>query len=221
MSGASGAFPVGGSFSRSSVNKFAGAQTRWSGGITGAVVLAFLPFARVLEQLPKAILGAIVVGAVLGLVRPVRLVKLWQRSWSQAALAWVTFLATLISTPRVEWAIALGVVLTVVHHVVLKLKVPTQPSAEQPEVTTARPVGLLWIGSQGHFERQLAQLVDTHPDRSIELDLGDTPALDAATVDVIAGQAARLRQSGHQLTWINAPEGADAMLRTATELPRP
>ena len=54
-------FPVGGSFSRSAINKTAGAQTKWSGAITGVAVLIFLPFAGVLSPLPMAVLGAIVV----------------------------------------------------------------------------------------------------------------------------------------------------------------
>ena len=47
-----GGFPVGGSFSRSSLNYLSGARTRWSGAVTGATVLVFLPFAQVLAPLP-------------------------------------------------------------------------------------------------------------------------------------------------------------------------
>ncbi len=50
--GASGGYPVCGSFSRSALNRVSGANSRWSGAITGVVVLAFLPFAAVLESLP-------------------------------------------------------------------------------------------------------------------------------------------------------------------------
>lgn len=53
--GLAGAFPVGGSFSRSSLNKLAGAKTRWSGLITGLSALGFLPFASLLSPLPKAV----------------------------------------------------------------------------------------------------------------------------------------------------------------------
>jgi len=42
-SAVSGAFPVGGSFSRSSLNRMAGATSAWSGAITGAFVLVVLP----------------------------------------------------------------------------------------------------------------------------------------------------------------------------------
>ena len=55
-SGMAGGYPVGGSFSRSTLNRLAGARTRWSGLVAGLLVLVFLPFAEVLESLPK--LGA-------------------------------------------------------------------------------------------------------------------------------------------------------------------
>ncbi|MBD0290728.1 MAG: SulP family inorganic anion transporter, partial [Thermoleophilia bacterium] len=60
----SGGFPVGGSFSRSALNRLAGAQTRWSGAVTGLAVLVFLPFASLVAPLPQAVLAGIVVGAV-------------------------------------------------------------------------------------------------------------------------------------------------------------
>ena len=46
----SNSFPVGGSFGRSSLNKIAGAETPWSGAITGAFVLVVLPFTSVLSE---------------------------------------------------------------------------------------------------------------------------------------------------------------------------
>jgi SulP family sulfate permease len=45
-------YPVGGSFSRSSLHRLAGARTRWSGAVTGLAVLAFLPAPGVLAPLP-------------------------------------------------------------------------------------------------------------------------------------------------------------------------
>ncbi len=75
-SGLSGGFPVGGSFSRSSINRLAGGRTRWSGAITGLTVFAFLPFASVIEQLPTAILGAIVIAGVYKLIRLVTIARI-------------------------------------------------------------------------------------------------------------------------------------------------
>jgi len=42
--------------------------TPWSGAITGLAVLCFLPFASSLEALPLAVLAALVIGAVAGLL---------------------------------------------------------------------------------------------------------------------------------------------------------
>ena len=108
----SGAFPVGGSFSRSSLNRLAGARTRWSGLVTGVTVLAFLPFADVLEALPQATLGGVVFAAVVGLVRPVALVGMVRRSSADAFVAWVTFAATLALSPRVEQGVLIGILLS-------------------------------------------------------------------------------------------------------------
>ncbi|MDG2427086.1 MAG: SulP family inorganic anion transporter [Acidimicrobiales bacterium] len=111
-SAVSGSFPVGGSFSRSSLNRMAGAQTRWSGLFTGAAVLAFLPFANVLGPLPRATLGGVVIAAVIGLVRPVALVATVRRSPADALVAWSTFAATLALAPQVEQGVLVGILLS-------------------------------------------------------------------------------------------------------------
>ena len=111
-SAVSGAFPVGGSFSRSSLNRMAGAQTRWSGLVTGVAVLAFLPFANVLAPLPRATLGGVVVAAVIGLVRPVALVVTVRQSPANALVAWSTFAATLALAPQVEQGVLVGILLS-------------------------------------------------------------------------------------------------------------
>mgnify|MGYP006084529103 CR=1 FL=1 len=111
-SAVSGAFPVGGSFSRSSLNRMAGAQTRWSGLVTGVAVLAFLPFANVLAPLPRATLGGVVIAAVIGLVRPVALVVTVRQSPANALVAWSTFAATLALAPQVEQGVLVGILLS-------------------------------------------------------------------------------------------------------------
>lgn len=179
----SGAFPVGGSFSRSSVNRLAGARTRWSGGVTGIVVLAFLSFASVLDDLPQAVLGAIVVGAVLGLVKPRALLELWQESRVEAALAWITFVATLALTPAVQWAVMLGVGLTVLVHVAMPFRLEVSPGNSR---VTVRPVGLLWLGSYRSFERQLREAAEDGTG-DLLLDFGEDPNLDP-TVEAMIGQ---------------------------------
>ena len=106
-----GGFPVGGSFSRSSLNRLAGARTRWSGLVTGVLVLAFLPFADVLEALPRAVLGGVVIAAVIVLVQPRKLLGLARASAGDGVVALGTFVATLALAPHVDRAVLVGVVL--------------------------------------------------------------------------------------------------------------
>ena len=108
----SGSFPVGGSFSRSSLNRLAGARTRWSGMVTGITVLAFLPFADVLAPLPRATLGGVVIAAVIGLVKPGRLLRMARISPADAVVVSITFCATLALSPRVEQGVLVGILVS-------------------------------------------------------------------------------------------------------------
>jgi len=112
--GVSGAFPVGGSFSRSSLNRLAGARSAWAGAITGAVVLFTLPITPVLEKLPEAILGAIVIGAVVSLIDLQGLWRLRRISHTHSVVGLGTVVATLATAPRVERGVIIGIVLSFV-----------------------------------------------------------------------------------------------------------
>ncbi len=163
-SGLSGGFPVGGSFSRSSINRIAGARTRWSGAVTGLMVVAFLPFASVLAPLPRAVLSAIIVAAVFRLVRLRAMVELWPLSKPQTATAWTTFGLTLLLAPRVDQAILVGVLLSLGIHAWREMS-PRCESWVDGDVLHIRPQGVLWFGSAAALEEELLAL----------LPLGDGP----------------------------------------------
>ena len=113
-SAVSGAFPVGGSFSRSSLNRLAGATSAWAGAITGGVVLLALPATPLLENLPQAILGAIVIGAVIKLIDVRGMRQLGRTSAWHFVVGFGTLAATLATAPRVERGVIIGVVLSLV-----------------------------------------------------------------------------------------------------------
>jgi SulP family sulfate permease len=158
-----GGFPVGGSFSRSALNRHAGAQTRWSGAITGLAVLAFLPFASSLSSLPKAVLGGIVIAAVAGLFRPLPLLRLARYSKAQFGLGAITFALTLALAPHVERAILVGVGLAVALHLWRELRLEV-PSWREGETLHMRPRGVLYFGTERRIEDGLLRLVTEHPD---------------------------------------------------------
>lgn len=211
VAGLTGAYPVGGSFSRSSVNRFAGADTRFSGAITGLVVLAFLPFASLLDDLPEAVLGAIVVGAVLSLIKPRRLLKLWTRSPWQAGLAWITFLATLLTPPDVQYAVLLGVALTGVMYFAR----PVSIEAEQTENggLHLRPRGLLFIASNSKLRDGLVDAINTDAGNGpILVSLDRSTAIDSSIAEAISAGREAAEQSGRTFHVVNPPDGAAAML---------
>ena len=123
----SGALPVGGSFSRSSLNKLSGAQSKWSGLVTGIVVCLFLPFANILERLPKATLGAVVVAAVIGLIRPKKLFSSIRNSASEGFITWSTFIATLILSPHVERGVLVGIGFSILVSIYKKSRLDNNP----------------------------------------------------------------------------------------------
>lgn len=103
-----GAYPVTGGFSRTAVNDQAGARTGIAAIITAVAVAATLLFLTPLfVHMPKAVLAAIIVVAVSGLVDIKEMRHLWQVSKSDLALLAVTFVATLLV--GIEEGILIGV----------------------------------------------------------------------------------------------------------------
>ncbi|MFN7064531.1 MAG: SulP family inorganic anion transporter [Aquificaceae bacterium] len=85
-------FPVGGSFSRSALNFQLGAKTPIAGVITGATIgLALLFLAPLFYYLPKATLSAIVLSAVINLIKPQEILRLYKINPTDGIVAGVTF----------------------------------------------------------------------------------------------------------------------------------
>jgi sulfate permease, SulP family len=115
-SGLCGAFPTSSSFSRSALNLYAGAQSAWATIFSVAVILVILLFfTSVLHAVPQSVLAAIVVAAVMGLIKPRAFVQLYKINRVEAATAVVTFVITLLSAPRLYWGVLAGVVMGLSH----------------------------------------------------------------------------------------------------------
>ncbi len=209
----SGAYPVGGSFSRSFLNRFAGAETRLSGAVTGLAVLAFLPFAGILDGLPEAVLGAIVIGAVLALVQPRRLARLARRSPWQASLAWITFVATLVVPPNIHYAVILGIALTVVVHIGRPFRI--EEIADADGTLRLRPRGLLWVGTNRRLKTRLREIIEADRGSSrVVVDLDRSVAIDAAIADAVAGAMVAAHRAGRSFEVIHEPEGSASLLES-------
>ncbi|MED5371831.1 MAG: solute carrier family 26 protein [Myxococcota bacterium] len=111
-----GGYAVTGGFSRTAVNAQAGAKTGLAGIITGVVVIATLLFLTPLFHfLPKAVLAAIIMTAVFGLVDIKEAKHLWQVDRGDLALMGLTFVATL--GLGIEQGILVGVAASLIRFV--------------------------------------------------------------------------------------------------------
>lgn len=103
-----GGYPVTGGFSRSVVNFEAGANTGLASMITAALIALTLIFLTPLfRYLPQAVLAAIVVVAVIGLVDVKTLRHIWHYNRGDAASFVLTFVVVLVA--GVETGILVGV----------------------------------------------------------------------------------------------------------------
>ncbi len=114
-SGVFGAFPISGSFSRSALSFAARTRTPLSTIVTVVLVGIALVFAtETLHHLPRTVLSAVIVSAVLNLLAPAQFVLAWKTRRVDAMLAIVTLLATLLTAPRIHIGLVVGIVLALV-----------------------------------------------------------------------------------------------------------
>ncbi|MQA04811.1 MAG: STAS domain-containing protein [Streptosporangiales bacterium] len=206
--GLAGGYPAGGSFSRSALNRLAGARTRWSGAITGAVVLGVLPFVGVLGALPKAVLAGLVIVAAISLVEISAFRDYWYHSRAQFLVAVPTFVATLVSAPRVERGLLIGVVLAMAVHLWRESRLDVD-SWRDGDTLHVRPQGVLYFGSAPALETRLRALLADNPDATrVSIDLHRLGRLDLTGLYVLRGVAEQIRDSGADVEFASIPPHA-------------
>lgn len=114
--GLNGAFPTSSSFSRSALNLYAGARSGWATVFAVVVVgLSLQWFLPLLHHVPQAVLAAIVIVAVIGLIKPGEFWRLWRVARVEAVIALLTFVATVLASPQLYWGVLVGVLLALAH----------------------------------------------------------------------------------------------------------
>ena len=112
----SGSFPTSTSFSRSALMLYAGARSGWAVvASVGFVLLALLVLMPALQFVPRSVMAAAVIVAVLNLFQPRQFLKLWRIDRVETATAAVTFAITLATAPRIYWGVMAGVLLGLSH----------------------------------------------------------------------------------------------------------
>ena len=105
--------PVSGSFSRSALNLAAGAKTGLASIISAFfVLLTLLFFTQALYHLPKAVLAAIIITAVVGLVNATSIRRALRASTDDGIAALSTFGATLLFAPNIQNGVIAGIIVS-------------------------------------------------------------------------------------------------------------
>ena len=192
----SGGFPVGGSFSRSALNRLAGARTAWSGAVTGVAVLVLLPATFLLSPVPTAVLAGIVIAAVLPLMTLLPVAGLWRDSRPATIIALGTFTATLAMAPRIERGVLVGLALSIAVHLWRELHVEVD-AWEEDGTLNLRPQGVLWFGAVQAFEDALLAELARHPNtEAILIHLDGLGRLDLTAAVTLRDLIERTRREG-------------------------
>ena len=196
-------FPVTGGFSRTAVNDQAGAKTGLSSFISAALVgIALLFLTPLFTYLPKAILAAVILVAVLGLIDVKEVAFLWRASRQDFAMLLVTFAATLLI--GIEQGIATGVILSLAMviyrstrpHVAVLGKLPGThtyrnirrfPEAEQRDhVLIIRFDSQLYFANVAHFKDTLRKLEEEKPPlKLVVIDAASMTSIDASGIHAL------------------------------------
>ena len=210
-------YPTTGGFSRTAVNDQAGAKTPLASLFSAAIVgLTLLFLTPLFTYLPKALLAAIVMVAVFGLLDIKEVRFLWKSNRTDLALLLITFLATLLL--GIEMGILIGVGMSMLSFVYQAsrphmARLGRMPGSEAyrnveryPEVETRDGVAIfridasLFFGNIEHIKDGLSELFDNEPDtRVLVLDLYPVNRVDSSAIHALMEIHRRLEEQGVSL----------------------
>ena len=211
--------PSAGGFSQTAINQRAGARTQASELVTVLLAVGCALFlGGVLEDLPQATLGAMVVVAVLGLIKPAELVRFWRLSRIEFWVVVVTAASGLVL--GLLAAVLVGVLLTLLLVLVELDRIGVtelQPTAAGDDLVAAGPdtspvLGLLVLRFDGPLytanvrsvNRKLLAAVDARDGVEVlVLDATAVAMLAVTVMDEVAGLEGALAERGVTL-WIAA-----------------
>jgi len=214
------AYPASGSFSRSAVNFNAGAQTGFSSVITAIfVVITLLFLTPLLYHLPKAVLAAVIMMAVFGLINFSAMKHAWHTNKHDGIASFVTFACTLGFAPHLEQGILIGAGLTIVLFLYRTMRprvailgrykdgtlrdVYVNPDLHTDEnIIALRFDGSLYFANVAFFEDTLLEAVSDHPDAKYILVVGDgINQMDASGEEVLHHLVERFEANGITLVF--------------------
>ncbi|MGE5466577.1 MAG: SulP family inorganic anion transporter [Ignavibacteria bacterium] len=226
--------PVSGSFSRSALNLASNARTAFSSIVAAfCVLLALLFFTSALHHLPKPVLAAIIMMAVLGLINFAAIRNAWTANRDDGIAAVVTFGATLAFAPNIQNGIVTGIMLSLAMllyrmmrpriaslglHADGTLRDARRHSLPDlhPRLAALRFDGALRFVNVSYFEDALLCQERDHPNVCcILVKASGINEIDASGIDMLKNLVARFRANGITLTFSGLKKQVqDVMERT-------
>ncbi len=227
-------FPIGSSLSKSAANDQAGAHTQMSGIVAAAgTALVALFFTQFFYALPEAVLGAIVIVAVSGMVKIDKFRYLYHARRTDFVLAIVALLAVLTFETLEALLIAVLVSLLALVWRVSRPRLAVLGRApdtldfrdvqRHPDVATipglliVRPEnGLFFANAEGIREEILTQIeASEQPVNALLLDLSATTDLDVPGAETLGHLLDDLSERDIRLIWVRAIAPVHQMLDQA------
>ena len=227
------AYPVSGSFSRSAVNFSADARTGFSSIVTGVLVAITLLFLTpLLYHLPQATLAAVIVVAVMNLIKIKPIIHAWKVHKHDGFIAVATFVTTLFFAPHLEKGIMIGVLLSLglflyrtmsPHFVeVSRHDDGTLRNADLFKLKTSDTVsvfrygGDLYFANAGYLEGKVLNSIAAKPELKVMiLDFESVDLVDSTGEETLGRIAERLESAGIELYIARAQKSMrDAFIRS-------
>ncbi len=206
-------YPVSGSFSRSAVNLQAGAVSGISSVVTSLmVIITLLFFTPLLYHLPQAVLAAVIMMAVIGLVNVRGFIHAWKAQWYDGAISILSFLVTLYYAPHLDKGIMVGVALSMIiflyksmRPVVASLSLNEEHVLKCSEhyrlkgcrhISVVRFDGALFFANASYLDEQVSKFRTEQPDlRYILLDARGINDMDASGEEALEMLCRRIRSA--------------------------
>ena len=234
----SGSFPTSTSFSRSALMLYAGARSGWAViASIGFVLLALLLLMPALQYVPRSVMAAAVIIAVLNLFQPRQFLKLWRIDRVETMTAAVTFAITLATTPRIYWGVMAGVMVGLSHFLHTRLhpriiEVGLHPDGSlrdrhlwklpplAPHLYGLRMDAELDFAAASGFERAITDHLARHPDvQHVCLFAHPINRVDATGVETFGQLQRQLFSRGITLHISGIKLPVEQALKRAGELP--
>jgi len=224
-------YAVSGSFSRSAVNLQAGGRTGLANVFSSVVVMVVLLFlSPLLYFLPQAVLAAIIMMAVIGLLNVGGFVHAWRTSPFDGVVSVITFGGTLALAPHLEWGIAMGVALSLGGYLFRSMRPRVSRLAPAPDGTvrdadrhglgTCRYIavvgfdGPLNFASTSYLEDEILRQVAEHRElRHLLLSGRGISEIDASGEETLRHLVDRLRASHIQVAVTGLSDKVEDVLR--------